>query len=87
MPVNFVSSQRMQSGNLNNISKETVKNRLKELIKETPMISTSFIKEPQEISLRAVARNNIMLEQVLQNQAKILENQEEIFDSILDIKA
>lgn len=87
MPVNFVSSQRMQSGNLNNISKETVKNRLKELNKETPMISTSFIKEPQEISLRAVARNNIMLEQVLQNQAKILENQEEIFDSILDIKA
>lgn len=88
MTVSSVSSQSMQSGNLNNISKETVKDRLKELNKETPMIyTTSFIKEPQEISLRTVARNNIMLEQVLQNQAKILENQEKILGSKLDTNA
>ena len=88
MTVNSVSSQSMQSGNLNNISKEAVKDRLKELNKETPMFyTTSFIKEPQEISLRTVARNNIMLEQVLQNQAKILENQEKILGSKLDTNA
>lgn len=88
MTVNSVNSQSMQSGNLNNISKEAVKDRLKELNKETPMFyTTSFIKEPQEISLRTVARNNIMLEQVLQNQAKILENQEKILGSKLDTNA
>ena len=88
MAINPISSQRVQNGDLNNISKEEVKERLNALNKETPMLyTTSFIKEPQEISLRTVARNNIMLEQVLQNQAKILENQEKIHGSKLDKNA
>ena len=88
MAINPISSQRVQNGDLNNISKEEVKERLNALNKETPALyTTSFIKEPQEISLRTVARNNIMLEQVLQNQAKILENQEKILGSKLDKNA
>ena len=88
MTVDSINYQNFQGSDLNNISRDVVKERLKELNKETPMIyTTSFIKEPQEISLRTVARNNIMLEQVLQNQAKILENQEKILDSKLDTNA
>ena len=88
MAINSISSQRVQNGELNNIPKEAVKERLNALNKETPALyTTSFIKEPQEISLRTVARNNIMLEQVLQNQAKILENQEKILGSKLDKNA
>ncbi len=88
MAINSINSQRVQNGELNNIPKEAVKERLNALNKETPALyTTSFIKEPQEISLRTVARNNIMLEQVLQNQAKILENQEKILGSKLDKNA
>ncbi len=88
MAINSINSQRVQNGELNNIPKEAVKERLNALNKETPALyTTSFIKEPQEISLRTVARNNIMLEQVLQNQAKILENQEKILGSRLDKNA
>lgn len=88
MAINSIISQRVQNGELNNIPKEAVKERLNALNKETPALyTTSFIKEPQEISLRTVARNNIMLEQVLQNQAKILENQEKILGSKLDKNA
>ncbi len=88
MTVDSINYQNFQGSDLNNISRDVVKERLKELNKDSPAIyTTSLIKEPQEISLRAVARNNIMLEQVLQNQAKILENQEKILGSKLDTNA
>lgn len=88
MTVSSINYQNFQGSDLNNISRDVVKERLKELNKDSPAIyTTSFIKEPQEISLRAVARNNIMLEQVLQNQAKIIENQEKILGSKLNTNA
>ncbi len=83
MAINSVSSQSMQSGDLNNISKEAVTERLSALTKDTPV----FFRDPQKISLRTVIRNNLMLEQVLHNQAKILENQEIILGSKLDTNA
>lgn len=88
MTVGSINYQNFQGSDLNNISRDVVKERLKELNKDSPAIyTTSLIKEPQEISLRAVARNNIMLEQVLQNQAKIIENQEKILGSKLNTNA
>lgn len=44
MAINPISSQRVQNGELNNIPKEAVKERLNALNKETPVLySTSFI--------------------------------------------
>ena len=59
--------------------------------KDTPVIYlTSLVKEPQEITLRTVARNNIMLDNILENQQIILQNQNEILSKLgnnIDIKA
>ena len=69
------------STNIDYISRQEVKNRLKELNNDTPAIYlTSLIKEPQEITLRTVARNNIMLDKVLANQEIIIKNQNEILN-------
>lgn len=88
MHVNKIDVQQFKGNDLNNIPKEDVKQRLHELNSDAPIIyTTSLIKEPQEITLRAVARNNIMLEQILQNQNKILENQNKILGSKLSVNA
>ena len=88
MQINKISTQQFFGNNLNNIPKDDVKQRLKELNGDAPVFyTTSFIKEPQEITLRAAARNNIMLEQILQNQKKILENQNKILASKLSVSA
>ena len=77
--------------NIDNITPQDVKDRLKLLNKDTPVIYlTSLVKEPQEITLRTVARNNIMLDNILANQQIILQNQNEILSKLgnnLDIKA
>ena len=77
--------------NINNITPQDVKDRLKLLNKDTPVIYlTSLVKEPQEITLRTVARNNIMLDNILANQQIILQNQNEILSKLgnnIDIKA
>ena len=77
--------------NIDNIKPQDVKDRLKLLNKDTPVIYlTSLVKEPQEITLRTVARNNIMLDNILENQQIILQNQNEILSKLgnnIDIKA
>ena len=77
--------------NIDNITPQDVKDRLKLLNKDTPVIYlTSLVKEPQEITLRTVARNNIMLDNILANQQIILQNQNEILSKLgnnIDIKA
>ena len=79
------------SSNIDNISPQEVKDRLKLLNKDTPVIYlTSLVKEPQEITLRTVARNNIMLDKVLANQETIIENQNKILNQLgnnLDVNA
>ncbi len=88
MNVNSVNGQSFKGQDLNNISRDAVTERLKLLNGDTPAIyTTSFIKQPQEITLRAVARNNMMLEQILENQNKILENQNKILGNKLDTNA
>lgn len=85
MNVNNVNGQSFKGQDLNNISRNDVTERLRLLNSDTPMIyTTSFIKQPQEITLRTVARNNMMLEQILENQNKILENQNKILGNKLD---
>lgn len=77
--------------NIDNITPLEVKDRLKLLNKDTPVIYlTSLVKEPQEITLRIVARNNIMLDNIIENQQIILKNQNEILSKLgnnIDIKA
>lgn len=77
--------------NIDNITPQEVKDRLKLLNKDTPVIYlTSLVKEPQEITLRIVARNNIMLDNIIENQQIILKNQNEILSKLgnnIDIKA
>ena len=79
------------TSNIDNISSQEVKERLKLLNKDTPVIYlTSLVKEPQEITLRTVARNNIMLDNILENQQIILRNQNEILNKLgnnIDINA
>ena len=59
----------ISTNNLMRIPSNEVKTRIKELNNETPAIfTTSVIKQPQEITLRAVAQNNIMLDNILANQ-------------------
>lgn len=88
MHVSKIDVQQFKGTDLNNIPKEDVKQRLRELNSDAPIIyTTSLIKAPQEITLRAVARNNIMLEQILQNQNKILENQNKILGLKLSVNA
>jgi len=59
---------------ISGISSEQVKERLKQINGETPIIwTTSLLNSPQELTVRTVARNNIMLEKVLDNQNKIME--------------
>lgn len=58
---------------INGITGEQVKERLKEINKDTPIVWTSsLLNSPSELTARTVARNNIMLEQVLANQKKIM---------------
>lgn len=58
---------------INGISSNEVKVRLKQINEDTPILwTTSLIKEPQELAVRTVVRNNIMLEKVLENQSKIM---------------
>lgn len=77
---------------LNGITSADVKARIKQINEETPIFWTaSFIKEPQELTVRTTARNNIMLEKVLENQAKIIANQNIIAEKLglgekLDVK-
>lgn len=77
--------------NIDNITPQEVKDRLKLLNKDTPVIYlTSLVKEPQEITLRIVARNNIILDNIIENQQIILKNQNEILSKLgnnIDIKA
>ena len=77
--------------NIDNITPQEVKDRLKLLNKDTPVVYlTSLVKEPQEITLRTIARNNIMLDNILTNQQIILQNQNEILSKLgnnIDIKA
>lgn len=77
--------------NIDNITPLEVKDRLKLLNKDTPVIYlTSLVKEPQEITLRIVARNNIILDNIIENQQIILKNQNEILSKLgnnIDIKA
>lgn len=88
MNVNSVSCQSFKGQDLNNISRNDVTERLRLLNSDTPIFyTTSFIKQPQEITLRTVARNNMMLEQILENQNKILENQNKILGNKLDTNA
>ena len=81
----------ISSSNIDNISPQEVKDRLKLLNQDTPVIYlTSLVKEPQEITLRTVARNNIMLDNVLANQQIIIQNQNKILSKLgnnLDLKA
>ena len=73
----------ISNSNIYNISPQEVKDRLKLLNKDTPVIYlTSLVKEPQEITLRTVARNNIMLDKVLENQEIIINNQKEILNKL-----
>ena len=88
MLVSKIDVQQFKGTDLNDIPKEDVKQRLRELNRDAPIFyTTSLIKAPQEITLRAVARNNIMLEQILQNQNKILENQNKILGLNLSVNA
>lgn len=58
---------------INGITSEQVKDRLKQVNKDTPLIWTSSImNSPAELTARIAARNNIMLENVLANQKKIM---------------
>ena len=81
----------VSSSNIDNISPQEVKDRLKLLNKDTPLVYlTSLVKEPQEITLRTVARNNIMLDNVLANQQIIMQKQDEILSKLgnnLDVEA
>ena len=71
------------NSNLDYISRDDVKIRLRELNNDTPAVyTTSFIKSPQEITLRTIARNNIMLDKVLENQEVIIKNQNEILKNM-----
>ncbi|MBE7702432.1 MAG: hypothetical protein E7Z89_00115 [Cyanobacteria bacterium SIG28] len=73
----------ISNSNIYNISPQEVKDRLKLLNQDTPVIYlTSLVKEPQEITLRTVARNNIMLDKVLENQEIIINNQKEILNKL-----
>lgn len=73
----------ISTNNLMRIPSNEVKTRIKELNDETPAIfTTSIIKQPQEITLRAVARNNIMLDNILANQQVIIKNQNEILNKL-----
>lgn len=78
---------------ISGISSEEVKARLKQINEDTPVIwTTSLVKEPQELSVRTVVRNNIMLEKVLDNQAQIMKNQAVMMEKMgvgekLDLKA
>lgn len=68
---------------INNISPDQVTQRVKDINKETPALwLTSLIKEPQEITVRTVARNNIMLDQILENQKQIIKSQEMIKEKL-----
>ena len=60
---------------INGITSEEVKSRLRQVNDETPVVfwSTSVIKEPQDLTVRMVARNNIMLEKIMDNQNKIMQ--------------
>jgi len=59
---------------ISGITSDDVKTRLKQINEDTPIIwTTSLIKSPQELTVRTVTRNNIMLEKVLKNQSKIME--------------
>jgi len=79
------------ASNMDKISSQEVTDRLKLLNKDTPVIYlTSLVKEPQEITLRAVARNNIMLDNIIANQEIIIKNQNEILTKLgnnIDINA
>lgn len=68
---------------VNGIQPNLVTKRIKEINSETPILwTTSLIKSPQELTVRTTARNNIMLENVLANQTKIIENQEKILNAM-----
>lgn len=78
---------------INGIPTVDVKTRLEDINKETPIIwSTSLIKSPQEITARTAVRNNLMLDKVLDNQNKIMQNQTLIMEKMgigkgLDVQA
>ena len=73
--------------NIANLDSKEVKNRLKDLNDDTPVLYlTSLVKEPQEITLRTTARNNIMLDNVLSNQEVIMNNQEKILNRLDNIE-
>lgn len=58
---------------INGISSDEVKARLKEVNSDTPIIwTTSLMNQPQELSVRLEARNNIMLDKMLKNQQLIM---------------
>lgn len=86
MNINQINPQSFKGNDLNNILKEDIKERLKDINTAGPAINTSNHMS-QELTLRTALRNNIMLEQVLQNQENILENQEKILGSKLDTNA
>lgn len=75
---------------INGITGEEVKARLKEINKDTPIIWTaSLMNAPSELTARTVTRNNIMLDKILENQAKIMDSQKVIMDKLgtnLDVK-
>lgn len=79
--------------NINGISTADVKTRLEDINKETPILwTTSLIKSPQEITARTAVRNNLLLDKVLDNQNKIMQNQSLIMERIgigekLDVQA
>lgn len=61
---------------INGITSDDVKARLKQINEDTPILwTTSLIKEPQELTVRTAVRNNIMLEKILDNQQKLMLNQ------------
>jgi len=78
----------MSVNNINNISSEAVKERLKAINSQTPFFwaTTSIIKAPAEVTARTAVRNNLMLDQVLENQTTIMDNQQKIMKK-LDIEA
>ena len=70
--------------NINGLSSDEVKTRLKDVNKETPLLwaTTSLVKAPQEVTARTAVRNNLMLDKVLANQSTIIRNQEAIAKKI-----
>ncbi len=67
---------------INGISSADTMARVKEGRNESPIIFPSFWKTASQAGVQLSARNNIMLDKVLENQQKIIENQTKIINEL-----